>query len=160
MGDMGVLKVSLSEASLSAHDLVEPSFADLKPESALKLSVKDTGKGMSADAISRIFEPYFTTNEVGKGTGLGLAVVHGIVKRHRWWNPCRKRVERGSVFDVFIPAAQEEVQPEADHSRVPPRGIGRILLVDDEAMIAEMSARMLEQLGYGDFREDQPKGSS
>ena len=82
MGDKGIMEVRLSPVDLSESDLAERSIVELAPGPYLELSVSDTGAGMDAQTIERIFEPYFTTKEVGKGSGLGLAVVHGIVKRH------------------------------------------------------------------------------
>jgi PAS domain S-box-containing protein len=148
MEDMGVLDVSLLEVHLGAQDLIELSIAGLKPGKYLKLSVKDTGMGMDPDIIQRIFDPYFTTKEVGKGTGLGLAVVHGIVKRHGGEILVKSEVGRGTVFDVFIPAVDSSLKREASGSETLPKGSERILLVDDEPAIAAMGARILEQLGY------------
>jgi len=85
---------------------------------------------------------------VGKGTGLGLAVVHGIVKRHGGEILVKSEVGRGTVFDVFIPAVDSSLKREASGSETLPKGSERILLVDDEPAIAAMGARILEQLGY------------
>jgi CheY-like chemotaxis protein len=148
MEDMGILDVTLLEVDLSAQNLVELSIADLRPGNHLKLSVKDTGMGMSPDTIQRIFDPYFTTKEVGRGTGLGLAVVHGIVKRHGGEILVRSEVGKGSVFDVLIPVAESKLKHEGATSQTLPKGSERILLVDDETAIVAMAARMLEQLGY------------
>jgi CheY-like chemotaxis protein len=148
MEDRGILDVSLSEVLLSARDLVALSLADLKPGKHLRLSVSDTGKGMSVDTISRIFEPFFTTKRVGKGTGLGLSVVHGIVKRHGGEIRVQSELDKGSTFDIFIPVAEEVLKPEISPSQALPRGSERILLVDDEPAVVDISARVLEQLGY------------
>jgi PAS domain S-box-containing protein len=148
MEDMGVLDVSLLQVDLSAADLVALSLADLRPGMHLKLSIKDTGCGMSPDAMHRIFDPYFTTKEVGKGTGLGLAVVHGIVKRHAGEILVKSEVGTGSVFDVLIPVVASKLKLEGAGPQTLPKGSERILLVDDEPPIAAMGTRILEQLGY------------
>jgi PAS domain S-box-containing protein len=148
MEEMGILDVSLQEVRLKAQDLAELSIADLSPGKYLKLSVKDTGMGMSSDTMQRIFDPYFTTKEVGKGTGLGLAVVHGIVKRHGGEILVKSEVGRGTAFDVFIPVVESNLKREAVGSQVLPKGSERILLVDDEPPIVAIGARILEPLGY------------
>jgi two-component system, cell cycle sensor histidine kinase and response regulator CckA len=149
MEDKGILDVSLTrlhfdKSGLSTH----PPSSTLNPGPYLKLSVSDTGHGMDGETMQRIFEPYFTTKEVGRGTGLGLAVVHGIVKRHGGEITVQSEPERGSVFNVYLPLAV--VEPEASFvpSEPLPRGTEHILLVDDEQMIADMGTRMLERLGY------------
>jgi signal transduction histidine kinase/ActR/RegA family two-component response regulator len=157
MGDKGILGVSLVEVSLDACDLVALSMTDLKPGKYARLSVSDTGHGMDGDTISRVFDPYFTTKEVGKGTGLGLAVVHGIVKRHGGEIRVRSELGKGSVFDVFLPLVEIEADCESFTSQELPGGSERILLVDDEPAIAEMGARMLEKLGYRVTAKTSPK---
>ena len=96
MGDKGILEVSLSRVDLKKSDLAEQSIVALRPGQYLKLSVSDTGCGMDARTLERIFDPYFTTKEVGKGSGLGLAVVHGIVKRQGGLSP--SRANRGKAL--------------------------------------------------------------
>ncbi len=157
MEDQGILRVSLTEASLDEHDLTTLSAGALKPGKHLRLSVEDTGRGMSPDTIQRIFEPYFTTKEIGKGTGLGLSVVHGIVKRHGGEILVRSELGKGSVFEVFLPAASEELRPQAGPSRGMPQGSERILLVDDEPMVARMGGKMLESLGYRVTTQTNPR---
>jgi two-component system, cell cycle sensor histidine kinase and response regulator CckA len=148
MEDMGILDMSLQEVHLSAQNLAELAIADLKPGKYLKLSVKDTGTGMSSDTLQRIFDPYFTTKEVGKGTGLGLAVVHGIVKRHGGEILVKSELGKGTVFEVLIPVVESKLKRDTSGSQVLPKGSERILLVDDESPIATMGARILEPLGY------------
>jgi CheY-like chemotaxis protein len=152
------LAVSLCEVSLNAQDIATLSAAgDVKPGRYLQLSIADTGKGMSDDTISRIFEPYFTTKEVNKGTGLGLAVVHGIVKRHGGEIRVRSQVGKGSVFEVYIPVAMDESKQEVDPSEPLPLGREHILLVDDEPAIADYCVRMLRQLGYTVTAKTRPR---
>jgi PAS domain S-box-containing protein len=157
MEDTGILDVSLLEIYMSEQDLVGLSTMDLRPGKHLKLSVKDSGTGMNPDMMQRIFDPYFTTKEVGKGTGLGLAVVHAIVKRHGGKILVRSEVGKGSVFEVFIPVAESNLKRETAPSEDLTKGSERILLVDDEPEIAKLEARMLEQLGYRVIAKTSPR---
>jgi CheY-like chemotaxis protein len=116
----------------------------------LLIKVADTGCGMSAEILDRIFDPFFTTKEVGKGTGLGLATVQGIVKSHGGFINVYSEAGRGTVFSVYLPALEstEERKPIADESfEVAPPG-RTILLVDDEAFILQMTSSALESNGY------------
>ena len=98
--------------------------------------------------MERIFDPYFTTKEVGKGSGLGLAVINGIVKRHEGTIIVRSEPGKGTTFSIYIPRV--DVQAEATMQADDPlqRGLERILLVDDEPAVMEMAARLLKRLGY------------
>ncbi|MFP5213948.1 MAG: ATP-binding protein, partial [Acidobacteriota bacterium] len=148
MGDKGLLDVSLNTVELGSEDLRMLPGLTLAPGPYLRLRVADSGHGMDAQTMQRIFEPYFTTKETGKGTGLGLAVVHGIVKRHGGEIHVRSHPAEGSVFDVYLPPAKLGSRVPIAASESLPTGTERILIVDDEAMIAEMGARMLAKLGY------------
>ncbi|MHC1743802.1 MAG: response regulator [Syntrophobacteraceae bacterium] len=152
----GILRVSLKEIVLHNGDLDVFAVPDLEPGHYLRLSVADSGHGMDPETIQRIFEPYFTTKEVGKGTGLGLSVVHGIVKRHRGKIVVQSELGRGSVFDVYLPSAQEKSAKPASIIESLPRGSERILLVDDEEMVAQMAAKMLTRLGYTVISQTSP----
>jgi len=111
--------------------------------------VKDTGTGMTEDVRQRIFEPFFTTKQPGQGTGMGLAVVYGIVKTQGGAVTVQSEVGRGSTFEVFLPRAQKpEVKKEETMALMLPTGTERILFVDDEEMLVEMARGMLESLGY------------
>jgi PAS domain S-box-containing protein len=148
MDDKGILEVHLSPVNLSESDLTDLSIADLKPGPYLRLKVSDTGCGMDASTMEHIFDPYFTTKEVGKGSGLGLAVVNGIVKRHDGAMTVRSEPGKGTTFSVYIPKV--DVQPEATlHvEALQPRGSEKILLVDDEPAVMGMGTKLLEHLGY------------
>jgi nitrogen-specific signal transduction histidine kinase/ActR/RegA family two-component response regulator len=115
------------------------------------LSVSDTGMGMSRETLGRIFEPFFTTKEAGKGTGLGLATVHGIVAQHKGWVEVESGLGEGTRFRVFLPiVAGTAVEAAVDETPEPPaRGCGTILLVEDEAQVRQLVARTLRALGYG-----------
>ena len=148
MDGKGILEVRLSPVDLSESDLADQYIFDLKPGPYLRLKVSDTGCGMGAKTTERIFDPYFTTKEVGKGTGLGLAVVNGIVRRHEGAIAVRSEPGKGSTFSIFIPRL--DAQPEATMQADGPlqRGSERILLVDDEPAVMEMGTSILKRLGY------------
>jgi PAS domain S-box-containing protein len=148
MNDKGILEVHLSPVDLSESDLADQAIFDLKPRSYLRLTVSDTGCGMDAKTMERIFDPYFTTKEVGKGSGLGLAVVHGIIKRYDGAITVQSEPGKGSTFSIYIPKV--DVKPEAtiQVADLLPRGPERILLVDDEPTVMETGTRLLERLGY------------
>jgi len=113
------------------------------------LTVTDTGCGMDAATAKRVFEPFFTTKEVGKGTGLGLATVYGIVTQHRGWIEVRSAVGQGSSFEVFLPASTAPRSKE--HPAAPPQIAGgheTVLLVEDEAPVRHTFRIGLQRLGY------------
>ncbi len=115
----------------------------------VRLSVSDTGHGISSDRLEHIFEPYFTTKKRGEGTGLGLSVVHGIVKAHGGYMEVRSEEGRGSMFRVYLPVARDDEELAGEAVSAVPGGSGQhILLVDDEPAVVDMSTEMLQQLGY------------
>jgi CheY-like chemotaxis protein len=121
----------------------------MSPGKYLLLEVSDTGGGISAENLERIFDPYFTTKSQGKGTGLGLSMVFGIVKNHGGCVDVRSEAGAGSVFRIFLPESPEGgLQEKAAMDPVLPRGRGRILLVDDQEPVREVAKDMLEALGY------------
>ncbi len=142
----GKLTVNLKEVELTAEDLKDQTMV---PGTHVCLTVADTGPGMEQSVIDRIFDPYFTTKEKGKGTGLGLAVVDGIVKSHGGHISVYSEPGKGTEFKVFLPVIktkEEEHQVETDTPIQ--KGNERILLVDDQDMVAQMEKQMLERLGY------------
>lgn len=142
----GVLKVTLSELEISSEDFV--LNPDLQPGQYLKLSVSDTGQGIEQNIVERIFDPYFTTKEQGKGSGLGLSVVHGIVKIYNGDIRLDSNPGKGTTFTVYLPVINGTVKPETVSSQPLQGGSERILLVDDNEQIAVMEKKMLERLGY------------
>ena len=147
----GTLEVSLTDALLTLEDI--PSLSDLQPGPHVKLTVKDTGCGISPAILDRIFDPFFTTKEKGVGTGLGLSVVHGIVKSHGGTIEVSSLPGEGTTFHVFLPCIEKAPATEAADSSPLPRGRERVLVVDDEPALAEAIKQMLERLGYQvDFR--------
>jgi CheY-like chemotaxis protein len=144
----GVLRVALRDVEVDA-DLAS-KHPDLRPGPHARLTVADTGCGMDAATLARIFEPYFTTKPVGEGTGLGLATVHGIVRSHRGAILVESQVGRGSAFDVYLPhSAVGSPRPDGGEAAGEPlRGTERIMFVDDERPIVQLGQMALEGLGY------------
>jgi two-component system, cell cycle sensor histidine kinase and response regulator CckA len=116
----------------------------------VRLSVSDTGCGIAPEVLPRIFEPFFTTKEVGKGTGLGLATVYGIVKQHQGWIEVESEAGRGTTFNVFLPAGSRTTGPlSAPVPSRAARGHGEtILIAEDEPALRRLAARVLRDLGY------------
>jgi len=143
----GTLDVGLHKIELFSDDLkTEPTQ---HPGTYIKLSVRDTGAGLTPELIDKIFDPYFSTKEVGKGTGMGLAVVHSIVKNHGGFIKVKSEPGRGSTFNVFFPRIEEEIILEnIEKAEDIPTGNEKILFVDDDEMLANIGKSMLETLGY------------
>ncbi len=142
----GILDVALGLVALSEKDVQNEST--LKPGRYVKLTVRDTGPGVDRSHMDRIFDPYFTTKEVGKGSGMGLAVVHGIVKSHDGMITVDSQSGAGAAFNVFIPRIEKMRRKKTEKRVPPPTGSERILVVDDEESVCEITKRRLEQLGY------------
>jgi len=123
-------------------------YSDLVPEAYVRLTVSDTGHGIGPEVMDRIYDPYFTTKQVGEGTGLGLSVVHGIVRACGGIIRVESEPGKGTTFEVLLPTVETEGRSE-NHSPGPlPKGSERILLVDDEDALAELGERVLANLGY------------
>lgn len=147
MGEKGgVLEVNVIDVDFALDDVT--SYPDLNPGSYLKLTVSDTGHGIEPVIMDRIFDPYFTTKGPGEGTGMGLAVVHGIIKSHGGAIKVYSEPGKGSTFNVFFPRINGDVIAKAKTTTAIPTGSERILLVDDEEALVEMGKQMLGRLGY------------
>jgi len=116
--------------------------------SYLRLTVSDTGHGISPEIVERIFDPYFTTKDTGEGTGLGLSVAHGIVKAHGGAITVYSEPGKGTTFHVYLPLILEEERKEKETEEPLPSGSERILFIDDEPVLVEIGSQMLERLGY------------
>jgi signal transduction histidine kinase/CheY-like chemotaxis protein len=140
--------------SITTAEIDEP-YVQVHPQARVGtfvcLHVTDTGRGMDAATMSRIFEPFFTTKEVGKGTGLGLATVYGIVKQHEGWIEVASQVGQGSTFSVFFPAGTEPVKAKAPEPAPVPKvrgGKETILVVEDEPALRTLANTVLQECGY------------
>ncbi|MHC1729092.1 MAG: PAS domain S-box protein [Syntrophobacteraceae bacterium] len=142
----GVLSVQLSEVESDVS--FYSRYPDLKPGPYVELSVSDTGCGMDAALIDRIFDPYFTTKRLGEGTGMGLAVVQGIVKSHGGAISVHSEPGRGSSFILLFPGIEEKIDQGAGQPEELPAGTERILFVDDEENLTDLAEAMLTALGY------------
>jgi PAS domain S-box-containing protein len=142
----GILQATLARVEVSPESGAHP--ADLKPGPYLRLTVSDTGRGMDPEVRDRAFDPFFTTKKPGEGTGMGLAVVHGIVKSHEGALTLESDMGKGTTVHVFLPWAQGVEPWEPVPSGPIPTGKERILLVDDEEMQVQTLQHMLERLGY------------
>ena len=170
-GDAGMIEQVLMNLAVNAHDAmpnggtlsvnlnecwVGPEYLEHHPEARIghfvRLQVTDNGCGMAPKVRARIFEPFFTTKEPGKGTGLGLATVFGIVKQHAGWIEVTSEVEQGTTFTIFFPAS-DEMPPAAasPQSTIVPaltRGSETVLVVEDEVVLREMARDFLNDCGY------------
>lgn len=143
----GKLGVALKRESVDSSDI--PTTEDLKGGEYLRLTISDTGAGMNQEILKRVFEPFFTTKGPGEGTGMGLAVVHGILKNHGGFITASSEIDKGSDFHVYFPIHERETTVE----EIPaianvPRGNEHVLLVDDEEQITLLIREILENLGY------------
>jgi signal transduction histidine kinase/ActR/RegA family two-component response regulator len=169
-GDPGMIEQVVMNLAVNARDAmphggtliveIEPmaidaAYAERRPDARagnfLRLRVTDTGTGMNAATLGRIFEPFFTTKEVGKGTGLGLATVYGIVKQHEGWIEVNSELGKGTTFDVFFPTSEQLAVPGAMESAANAPVTGgdeTILIVEDEEILREMARDILKDCGY------------
>jgi PAS domain S-box-containing protein len=141
----GVLDVGVSDFAISSAD---GDTYGIKPGAYMKLVVQDTGPGIPADVVSRIFDPFFTTKKPGEGTGLGLSVVHGIVKQHEGHIRVESEPGKGACFSVYLPKVEEGEPAGSGEEEEVLTGHERVLFVDDEEALAEMGQDLLEELGY------------
>jgi len=142
----GTLKVIVEKVIWD--NISAKTYPELSPGEHIMIQVSDTGIGINPDIIDRIFDPYFTTKEVGKGSGLGLAVVHGIVKNHNGTIKVDSNPGKGSTFNILFPLATEKPMAETKTSGEFLKGSETILFVDDEISIVKMVQRMIQRLGY------------
>jgi signal transduction histidine kinase/HAMP domain-containing protein len=150
----GIVRIVIEPVAITAEDVVlQPQS---RPGKFVRVQVIDTGCGMDQATIERIFEPFFTTKEVGKGTGLGLATVYGIVKQHDGWIEVSSAIGKGTTFNVFFPALEGDPRipapvMEAIAKHTSTRGTETVLVVEDEPELREMAVLILESCGYGHF---------
>jgi len=141
----GLLEIRMSDTLIPSSEVSHP---DLQPGTYVRVSVHDTGCGMDKPTLARIFDPFFTTKGPGEGTGLGLSVVHGIVKAHRGAIAVSSQPGKGSTFTVYLPKASPPIVQENDDISSIETGSERILFVDDEKDIIDVAQATLQGLGY------------
>jgi len=147
MNEKGLLQIRLEEGDAKA--LLPLKATKFQDGQYVKLSVIDDGRGMEKETLERIFDPFYTTKEVGAGTGMGLSVVHGIIEQHSGFIDVESAPGKGATFNLIFPVICEIEREEthvADHSL--PTGSEHILVVDDEEYVADVCGAMLEHLGY------------
>ncbi|MBN2060050.1 MAG: PAS domain S-box protein [Deltaproteobacteria bacterium] len=142
----GLLKITLSDEYIESDG--REQFLDLDPGHYIRMSVIDSGSGIAPEILNRIFEPYFTTKRPGEGTGMGLALVHGIVNSYNGSVTVESEIGKGTIFHVLLPVIEEEVSFPLEPKIELPEGSERILLVDDEKNIVDIMQSILERLGY------------
>jgi signal transduction histidine kinase len=170
-GDAGMIEQVLMNLAVNAHDAmpdggslaisvdecwVGPEYLEHHPEARIghfvRLQMADSGCGMPPKVRARIFEPFFTTKEPGKGTGLGLATVFGIVKQHAGWIEVSSEVGQGTMFTIFFPASDEmpaaTATPQSTAGDAPARGSETVLVVEDEVVLRDMARDFLNDCGY------------
>lgn len=148
----GTLTIAIDRVEI--FDDAAQRTPDARPGTAVCLSVTDTGMGIAAEHLPHLFEPFFSTKKSGEGTGLGLSVVHGIVKQHHGWIEVESVVGKGTAFRVYFPPTNK--QPEIDLSRRAPAGAASdapakrktVLLVEDEEMVRKLASTILQRHGY------------
>lgn len=153
MADGGLLRISTGVTGLT--DRAAERNPEARPGRFVVLTVADTGCGMDRQTLDRIFEPFFTTKPVGKGTGLGMSTVYGIVKQHEGWIEVESEVGRGTLFRIYLPAhaitASEPRPVPAPVSRLAADGSETILVVEDELAVRRFVQKVLAQHGYRVF---------
>jgi two-component system cell cycle sensor histidine kinase/response regulator CckA len=144
-------KLSIGLEAVNIDDAYVRLHAQSRVGRAIRISVADTGSGMDAATLNRLFEPFFTTKEVGKGTGLGLATVYGVVRLHQGWIDVSSEVGKGTSFGVYFPASEEAART----GKAGDGGLGdvrggkeTILLVEDEPSVLKMGRIILQDCGY------------
>jgi two-component system, cell cycle sensor histidine kinase and response regulator CckA len=178
--DAGMLEQSVINLAVNARDAmpkggqlaittrfvkVEEEYVQTHHEARVgqfvALTVRDSGTGISPEHLPHIFEPFFTTKDIGKGTGLGLATVYGIMKQHQGWIEAESKLGSGSSFTIFLPAADAEKRPaiKARVASKPRGGTESILLVEDEEPVRRLTKHILEHFGYRVYEANSGKAA-
>jgi PAS domain S-box-containing protein len=146
MPDGGTLTLETANAAVTVDHARR--HVDARPGAFVRLTVTDTGAGIPPAARARVFEPFFTTKGIGRGTGLGLAMVHGIVRQHDGWVEVESEVGRGTRFDVYLPRSGRPAVAPLPPAPPPDGGTETVLLADDEPMLRTLGKAILEAQGY------------
>ena len=144
--DGGTLEVTIENRTID--QVYASKYPELHPGPYVQLRVTDTGDGINLEIIGRVFDPYFTTKDVGKGTGLGLSVVHGIVNSHHGRISVKSEAGKGTAFKLLFPAIERQIPEKSEKLQELPTGTERILFVDDEEPMVKLNQQRLERLGY------------
>ena len=131
-----------------SHLNIKSNQYNPQPGNYVQLTISDTGIGIDKPTLERIFDPFFTTKEMGRGTGLGLASVYGIIKSHDGYIEVESEKGRGTTFTIFLPASQKAVKGTDEAASRLIKGSGTVLIVDDEHLVLDVSVNMVEKLGY------------
>jgi len=150
----GILKVGLKNVSLDENDAKQ--YKGLVPGDYLSLTVKDTGEGIEPEIMERIFEPYFTTKAMGVGSGMGLAIVHGIVQNSGGAIRAESEPGKGTSFEILFPVIEIQPRPQVETGGTFAKGSERILFVDDEDNLVLAARYNLERFGYDITTETNP----
>jgi CheY-like chemotaxis protein len=148
MSGGGQLTIRAAEANFGAQDI--PAQSERKAGRFVRLSVTDTGSGMDPATIQHLFEPFFTTKEVGKGSGLGLATVYGMVNQHQGWIEVESKVGQGTTFELFFPVTDQAPERPVEQTAPPEVRGGKetVLVVEDELVLRELVREILTVHGY------------
>jgi len=142
----GTLEINVENVIL--NEKAANGYSGFKEGNYIKITISDTGPGIAAKNINQIFDPYFTTKEVGKGSGMGLSIVHGIVKNHNGAVSVDSKPGKGTTFSILFPLTLEKPEMEKGSSKKLLQGSETIIFIDDDASIVKMGKSMLERLGY------------
>jgi len=155
MPDGGSLAIETANVSIGEEFCLY--HLDARPGDYACLTARDTGTGMDQELMKRIFEPFFTTKEVGKGTGLGLATVYGVVTQNNGFIDVKSAPGQGTSFMIYLPRMPEDTEAKPLDLAEPLTGSGTILVVEDEAMTRSMATRMLEKIGFRVIQAEAPQ---
>jgi CheY-like chemotaxis protein len=153
----GVGTLTIETENIFLDETYLDDHAGFKPGDYIRLSVSDDGCGMDKDVLRNIFDPFFTTKDVGKGTGLGLATVYGIVKQNNGWISVYSEPDKGTTFNIYLPRApyKAKVLPPKEDVK-PARGTETVLFVEDDDSILQLGAAILKRFGYTVFTARSP----
>ena len=143
-------KVILETRNVTVSAMMAANFPDVTPGEYVNVSITDNGSGMSDEQLRHIFEPFYTTKETGRGTGLGLASVYGVIRQNKGFIDVKSKVGAGTTFEIYLPRTHEKIADAGRDKALPPstRGKETILLVEDEKLVLELIKETLSDAGY------------
>lgn len=146
MDEKGTMTILLDTAKLQQADI--PAQYHCQPGDYARISVRDTGSGISTEVMERMFDPFFTTKDVDQGTGMGLSTVQGMIKQNNGLIKVHSVLEQGTTFELYFPLGHEKQVESMTERRAFPRGSEKIIFLDDDEVLANLGAMMLSELGY------------